>query len=124
MTLAYWCVLIAGVLPVVATAIAKWGFKGFDNNNPRAWLDKQTGFRARANAAQQNSFEAFPFFAAAVIIAHLAYAPQGSIDLLAGAFIVLRLLYLACYLADWATPRTAVWALAYACIIGLFVISA
>jgi len=124
MTLAYWCVLIAGLLPVLATVFAKWGLKGFDNNNPRAWLAKQSGFRARANAAQQNSFEAFPFFAAAVIIAHLAHAPQGRIDALAVAFIVLRLLYLACYLADRATVRTLVWGLAYACIIGLFVISA
>jgi uncharacterized MAPEG superfamily protein len=124
MTLAYWCVLIAGLLPVLATAIAKWGLKGFDNNNPRAWLEKQGGYRARANAAQQNSFEAFPFFAAGVIIAHLADAPQGRIDALAVAFIVLRLLYLACYLADRASPRTLVWGLAYACIIALFIISA
>jgi len=124
MTIAFWCVLIAGLLPVLATSIAKWGLKGFDNNNPRAWLEKQGGFRARANAAQQNSFEAFPFFAAAVIIAHLADAPQGRVDALAVAFVVLRLLYLACYLADRATVRTLVWGLAYACIICLFVISA
>lgn len=124
MTLAYWCVLIAGLLPLAATAIAKWGFRGFDNNNPRAWLGKQTGYRARANAAQQNSFEAFPFFAAAVIVAHLAHAPQGRIDAIAAGFIVLRLLYLACYLADRATLRTTVWGLGYACIISLFFISA
>ncbi|HEX4326685.1 MAG TPA: MAPEG family protein [Burkholderiales bacterium] len=124
MTLAFWCVLIAGLLPVLATSIAKWGLKGFDNNNPRAWLEKQSGYRARANAAQQNSFEAFPFFAAGVVIAHLAEAPQGRVDALAVAFIVLRLLYLACYLADRATLRTLVWGLAYACIIGLFVVSA
>ena len=46
------CVLIAGMLPLVSTAIAKWGFQGFDNHNPREWLSRQTGFRARANAAQ------------------------------------------------------------------------
>ena len=124
MTLADWCVLIAGVLPVVATGIAKWGFRGFDNNNPRAWLGKQTGYRARANAAQQNSFEAFPFFAAAVIVAHLADAPQGRLDALAIAFIVLRLAYLGCYLADRATLRTLVWGLGYACIIAMFFVAA
>ena len=37
--------------------------QGYDNHNPRAWLAQVTGFRARANAAQTNSFEAFPFFA-------------------------------------------------------------
>jgi len=124
MTLAYWCVLIAGLLPLAATICAKWGFRRFDNRNPRDWLAKQTGARARANAAQQNSFEAFPFFAAAVIIAHLAHAPQGRVDALAAAFIALRVAYLGCYLADLAAPRTVVWGLGYACIIGLFIAAA
>jgi uncharacterized MAPEG superfamily protein len=124
MTIAFWCVLVAGLLPLLATVIAKWGLKGFDNNHPRVWLEKQSGYRARANAAQQNSFEAFPFFAAAVIVAHLAEAPQGRIDALAVAFIVLRLAYLGCYLADRATLRTLVWGLGYACIIATFFVSA
>lgn len=124
MTLAYWCVLVAGLLPLAATVCAKWGFRRFDNHNPRAWLAQQTGMRARANAAQQNSFEAFPFFAAAVIIAHLAHAPQGRIDTLAAAFITLRVAYLGCYLADLAAVRSAVWFMAYACIIGLFIVAA
>jgi len=44
----YLALLIAGVLPVACAGIAKLGFKEYDNNNPRAWLAKQTGFRARA----------------------------------------------------------------------------
>jgi uncharacterized MAPEG superfamily protein len=124
MTLADWCVLAAGILPLAATGLAKWGFRDFDNRNPRAWLARQTGFRARANAAQANSFEAFPFFAAAVIIAQQAHAVQGRVDVLAAAFVALRLLYLGCYLADRATARSAVWFAAYVCIVGLFIISA
>ena len=65
------------VLPIVCAGIAKYGMfskshrdGGYDNNNPRAWLAKQTDWRARANAAQTNTFEALPFFFAAVIIAH------------------------------------------------------
>ena len=46
------CLLIAGVLPLISTAIAKWGFRDFDNHYPREWLARQTGFRARANAAK------------------------------------------------------------------------
>src|ERR1700691_1260827 len=115
MTLAYWCVLIAGLLPLAATGIAKWGFRDFDNRNPRAWLAAQTGIRARANAAQANSFEAFPFFAAAVIIAQQVHAAQGRIDTLAAAFVLLRVIYLACYLADRASLRSLVWGLAYIC---------
>ncbi len=74
MSIAYWCVLVAALLPYIATAIAKAGGERFSNRNPRLWLDKQQGFRARANAAQANGFEAFPFFAAAVIVAHLTHA--------------------------------------------------
>ena len=51
MNKAFLCVLIAGLLPYVGTMAAKWGFRRFDNNNPREWLAQQTGFRARANAA-------------------------------------------------------------------------
>jgi len=47
MTTALWCLMIAALLPIVCTGIAKWGFKGFDNNRPREWLARQDGWRAR-----------------------------------------------------------------------------
>jgi uncharacterized MAPEG superfamily protein len=106
MTTAFWCVLIAGLLPYSGTLTAKIGARGFDNRNPRDWLAAQTGFRARANAAQHNSFEAFPLFAAAVIVAHIAAAPQARVDLLAITFVVSRLLYIAFYVADQSTLRS------------------
>jgi uncharacterized MAPEG superfamily protein len=52
MTIAYACVLLMGLFPYVAAGIAKKGFENFDNSMPRQWLAQQTGFRARANAAQ------------------------------------------------------------------------
>ena len=75
MTTAYWCVLIAGLLPYVATLTAKIGGEKFDNRDPREWLNRQSGHRQRANAAQLNSFEAFPLFAAAVVVAHMKLPP-------------------------------------------------
>lgn len=72
MTIAYWCVLFMGLFPYVAAGIAKKGFEDYDNGMPRQWLAKQTGFRARANAAQANLFESLPLFFAAVIIASMA----------------------------------------------------
>ena len=76
-SLAYWCVLVAAFLPVVCAGIAKSGRfgvarskGGYDNQNPRDWLARQEDWRARANAAQANSFEALPFFIGAVVIAH------------------------------------------------------
>lgn len=123
MSAAFWCVLVAGLLPYVATVIAK-SDKSFNNADPRAWLARQSGFRQRANAAQANSFEVFPLFAAAVIIAQYLHAPQPRIDMLAFIFIAARVLYLLAYLADQATLRSLCWFAGLASVVGLFVISA
>ena len=124
MTIAFWCVLVAGFLPYFGTLTAKIGGERFDNSNPRDWLDAQSGFRKRANAAQHNSFEAFPFFAAAVIIAHVAGAPQGRIDLFAVMFILARLFYIAFYVADMATLRSLAWFVGIGSAVGLFLAAA
>jgi uncharacterized MAPEG superfamily protein len=115
-TMAYWCVLVAAVLPIVCAGIAKYGMfsksrrdGGYDNHNPRAWLAKQTDWRARANAAQANTFEALPFFFAAVIIAHQLQARQTVVDILAFLFVVLRVAYILMYVADMAKTRSAIW---------------
>ena len=117
-TLAYWCVLMAAFLPTVCAGIAKWGTfttppqqGGFDNNNPRAWLARQTDWRARANAAQANSFEALPFFIGAVVIAHQFGAYQLRLDVLAGLFVLLRVVYILLYVANLASLRSVVWLL-------------
>jgi uncharacterized MAPEG superfamily protein len=120
MTIAYWCVLFMGLLPIVAAGIAKAGFKDFDNGMPRQWLAHQTGFRARANAAQANLFESLPLFFAAVIIATIANAPQNRIDLLAIGFILARIAFLVCYVANWPTARTIVWTAGLICVVAIF----
>lgn len=92
---------------------------GYDNHNPRAWLARQTDWRGRANAAQANTFEALPFFFAAVVIAHQLQASQSRLDLLAIAFVALRMGYIALYVANFANARSAVWALALFVNIGI-----
>jgi uncharacterized MAPEG superfamily protein len=109
-----------GLLPYVAAGIAKKGFEQYDNCSPRQWLAKQTGFRARANAAQANLFESLPLFFAAVIIAQISHAPQSRIDLLALGFVLARIIYLICYVANWATARSIVWLLGMICVVSLF----
>ncbi len=118
-TLAYWCIFIAAMLPLACAWLAKspgWGKPrrdgGFDNHEPRAWLAKQSDWQRRANAAQSNSFEALPFFFAAVIVAHQLSAPQGIVDILSVIFITLRIIYIAMYVADLATVRSVIWVLA------------
>lgn len=121
MTTAYWCVLAAALMPYVAVSIAKSGGERFDNSNPRLWLEKQQGFRARANAAQANSFEAFPFFAAAVIVAHLTQAPQDRIDALAVMFVLARVAFIVFYVADWHWARSIAWTIGIVATITIFV---
>ena len=116
-------VLLAGLLPVVCAGIAKWGDRGYDNRNPREWLAQQQGFRARANAAQQNSFEAFPFFAAGVVFALLAGVEEAKVVSSAWFFLGMRVAYIYAYVTDRAGLRSVVWALGYATVIYLFALA-
>ena len=120
MTIAYACILFMGLLPYVAAGIAKKGFEAYDNALPRQWLAQQTGFRARANAAQANLFESLPLFFAAVIIASIANAPQARIDVLALGFVAARIAYLICYVANWPTTRSIVWTIGIICVVSMF----
>ncbi|WP_417661562.1 MAPEG family protein [Pseudomonas sp.] len=128
MTIAFWCVLIAIILPYVSTVLAKGLSQGFsprNNYDPRAYLGSLEGAARRANNAQLNGFEVTPAFAAAVIIAHLAGGAQQSvIDQLAIAFIISRILYTAFYLADLAPVRSLMWFINMGLIISLFVFAA
>jgi uncharacterized MAPEG superfamily protein len=110
----YLSLLISGLMPILCAAIAKWGFKDFDNSDPRTWLSKQTGYRARANAAQANCFEAFPFFAFSVFCALSANVDIQKLSASCTVFVVARALYILFYVANKPTPRTVAWCTALA----------
>jgi len=125
-TFAYWCLLVAALLPLCCAWLAKSGtFRkprkdgGYDNHDPRGWAARQKDWRARANAAQANSFEALPFFMAAVLVAHQLGAAQARLDILAFVWIVLRVIYVVMYVADLPAMRSAVWTLALIVNIGI-----
>ena len=124
MIVAFWCVLVAGVMPLSCAYFAKFGpaetSDRFDNRTPREWLGRQTGFRARANAAQANGFEAFPLFAAGVIVCVLQHVPVPTIDLLAVVFVVSRVFFIVFYLTDRATLRSFAWLVGFLATVGLF----
>lgn len=109
MATAYWCVLFAAVLPYLTVGLAK-ARGSYDNANPRA-PDTYKGTALRAHSAHQNGFEAFPFFAVAVLVAS-AGSPKVSIallDTLALAWVALRLVYTGAYLGNLASLRSLVW---------------
>jgi uncharacterized MAPEG superfamily protein len=120
-TIAYWCVLAAIFMPIVWAGVAKTGVKGYDNARPREFLAQLQGRAARANHAQANAYEAFPPFAAGVIIAHATGgADQATIDTLALVFIAARIAYGLAYITDRATVRSLVWLVGFAATVGLY----
>ncbi len=122
MTFAFWCLPLAMFLPLVWVGIAKASAPGYDNAKPREWLAKLEGRAKRANWAQQNAYEAFPPFAAAVIVAHLTGADQSVINGVAGAFIACRVGHGVAYIADKDLIRSLFWLGGFGCTLALFVI--
>ena len=120
MTFALWTILMAAVLPLLCTGAAKYGGTGYDNAAPREWEQRLTGWRARVNWAHRNHYEAFGPYAAAVLVAHVAQAPQEVVDLLAAGFIAARVAYSFAYIFDRPTLRSALWAAGFFCMVGLF----
>ena len=127
MTLAYWSILATAFLPIGCAAYAKRlaGFSWADNHDPRAFLARTRGKAARANAAQQNSYEIFPPFAAAVIIAHATGgAAQGVINFWALLFVASRIAFVLCYIHDKMLARSLLFGVNLLCVIALFIAAA
>ncbi|MCK0538758.1 MAPEG family protein [Alcanivorax quisquiliarum] len=127
MTTAYWCLLVAIFLPYLFTVLAKFrgDFGPKQNHNPREFLEALQGARKRAHWAQQNSFEVTPAFLAAVLVAQtLGTMPQSTLDSLAIAWLISRVVFGICYIADWATLRSLVWFAGMGIIAAMFIMSA
>jgi uncharacterized MAPEG superfamily protein len=103
MTIAFWCVLVAALLPYAPFGMVK----GLDPKNPRSGVGELSGLAARAHSAHLNAFEAFPPFAAAVIISHIRLGPNGWTNILALVFLAARFAHMGFYLADSQPPRSA-----------------
>jgi uncharacterized MAPEG superfamily protein len=125
MSIAYWCILAAAVLPYVWYAVARAFAGRIDNHDPRLGMAQLAEGRARrADNAQYNAFEAFAPFAAAVLMAQFAGVDVARISQLAIAFVVLRVLHGAFYVANVQVLRSLAWALGYACVAWLMVLAA
>lgn len=112
MTVAFWCVLVVWFMAYPPSWIAAlWILKHgkYNNHTPREQAAQLHGFPLRAKSAHYNSLEATPGFAAGVFVAHLGGADPARLGQVAVAFVVVRLVYQACYLADLAALRSTVW---------------
>ena len=115
--------LIAGLLPIICAGIAKWRAKDYDNSQPRAWMADQDDWRARANAAQQISFEAFPLFAGGGLLALVTGTDHAQIAQTCWVFIAARILYIYCYVTNQAALRSIVWTVGIIAAIRLYLLA-
>ena len=124
MSTAYWCVLIAALLPYAWIAVAK-ARPGYNNRNPRAWAAKSDNYLVqRANAAHLNAFESFAPFAAGVVLAQLAGVEAATVNALSIAFVVFRVLHGVLYIGDKPLLRSLAWLGGFACVAALIVLAA
>jgi uncharacterized MAPEG superfamily protein len=122
MPVAYWCILIAALLPLVWVSYAKVGAR--DNSTPRDGAENLAGARRRAYAAHQNAYENFPFFAVAVMAALSFGASPGVVDWLAVLYIAFRVAHGLLYVADRSSSRSMAYAGALLVNIAIFVLPA
>jgi uncharacterized MAPEG superfamily protein len=120
MTIAIWCILIAGTLPYVAFGLVK----GLDPHQPRAGVAGLDGRAARAYGAQLNGFETFPIFAAAVIVSHVVGGPSMTANILAVVYVLLRIGHMVAYIADRQPLRSAAFTVAQLVAAAIFVLPA
>ena len=121
MTIAEWCVFGAVLLFLLSIAPVKWiRFRRFDNSKPRDPAFYEDPIAARALGAHQNGIEAFPFFAAAVLLAEFRLGPQRLIDELAVLFLIVRIAYVFTYLGNRPTLRSILWNIGFAINLAIF----
>lgn len=114
MTVPFWCIAIVWFMAYPPSwAAVLWILKHdkYDNHLPRQQAARLTGFAMRAKSAHFNSLEAVPGFAAGVFVAHLGGGDPTLMTQLCLAFIAVRLVYVALYLADFASARSLAWSL-------------
>jgi uncharacterized MAPEG superfamily protein len=121
MTIAELCLFGAVLLTILSILPAKLdGRREYDNANPRDPRFYTQGLRARSQGAHLNGYEAFPFFAAAVILAEMRAVPQGTVNTLAVAFLLARVGYVLLYLTNRPTFRSVVWSVGFGCALAIF----
>jgi uncharacterized MAPEG superfamily protein len=126
LSIAIYAMFAASILPLLIAGLAKFSgrFQLKDNENPRVFQQTLTGAAARIQAAQLNSYETLPVFLAAVLTAEYMVVLQPQINIIAWAYIGLRVLYVGAYACNLATLRSIIWMAGFACPLYLFFIAA
>jgi uncharacterized MAPEG superfamily protein len=121
MTVAEYCVFACvAIYLLTIVSVKKLGSGQYDNSKPRDPAFYEDAIRARALGAHQNGIEAFPFFAAAVLLAEFRAAPQNLINELAVLFVIVRIAYVFTYIGDRPRLRSILWNLGFLINVAIF----
>ena len=121
MTVAELCIFGVVAIYLLTIAPVKWlGYRQYDNSKPRDPAFYEDALRARALGAHQNGIEAFPFFAAAVLLAEYRGAPQNLINELAALFVIVRVAYVLTYIGNRPRLRSILWSIGFVINVAIF----
>jgi uncharacterized MAPEG superfamily protein len=121
MTVAEFCLFGVVAIYLLTIVPVKWiGFRQYDNSKPRDPAFFEDALRARALGAHQNGIEAFPFFAAAVLLAEFRGAPQYLINELAVLFVIVRIAYVLTYVGNRPRLRSILWNIGFVINVAIF----
>jgi len=99
-------------MPVATVGFAKMG-AGYDNREPRQWMQTLEGARRRAYAAHINCYEALMVFLSALFMAVWTDGPVELVDALSVIFVLARIGYVLAYIGDKPAARSLVWSVGY-----------
>jgi uncharacterized MAPEG superfamily protein len=124
MTIAELCIFASVMLYLLTIVPVKWisvseGGR-YDNARPRDPAFYDEGIRERALGAHQNGIEAFPFFAAAVLLAEFRGAPQNLINELSVLFLIVRAAYVLTYVGNRPSLRSILWTIGFLITVAIF----
>jgi len=122
MSLPLWSLVIATLMVYASKIplnIITLRAERYDNHYPRLQHLRQQGIGHRAWAAHQNMIEAYPMFAAGVLVAQMWGNHSDIANACAVVFLLARVLFQVCYLADWSSLRSVSWAAGFAASLAL-----
>ena len=120
MTIAFYCIIFSMFIPVYLAGVSKSSKVKYNNESPRDHISELRGKAKNAYSAEQNCYESFPAFFAAVIAAHWMGNDQITIDILSIIFVLSRILYATFYLTNQGTLRSVSWVVGFGSTIALF----
>lgn len=118
MLVVHWFLLLAALMPYAVVPLMRG--RDFDNSRPRDGYAAAEGLQKRALGAHLNSFEVFPLFAVAVLVALQAGGDMALMNGLAGLWLASRVAYIIAYLKDMPTVRSTLFGLGLLLVLALF----